>query len=479
MRRYALTDILKGTGGRLTAPLGQASSTPLHLERDSRQVQPGDIFIAIKGASLDGHDYVSVALRNGAVTAIVSEEWIASHPEVTQPLVAVDDPVAALQRWAAWRRQQLGCKVVGITGSVGKTSAKESIAAVLSQRFRVFRSPGNFNNEIGLPLSILDCPENTEIMVLEMGGAYAFGELTLLSTIARPNVGVVLNVHPVHLERMGTLENIAKTKQELVEAIPPDGFVVLNQDDDRVLNMAWASRAPVITYGLSEDATVAGYDVQSQGLKGTHFWVTIDNEDDLVKVPFVGGPGVQISLVALAVGHGFGMQPQEMIEGLQDPAVQVRLLSVPGPAGSHIIDDSYNASKPSVMAALALLEELPADRKIAVLGEMRELGDVSEESHTLIGGRAADMVDLLVTFGELTDYTVQAFREIAESIGRDIDVRAFRENQRDELTAFLQHELRAGDTVLIKGANGLHLDRLVAALRTDLTSEPDGEAVSE
>jgi UDP-N-acetylmuramoyl-tripeptide--D-alanyl-D-alanine ligase len=215
MRRYQLRDILAGTGGELSVPL-EDRSIFLRLERDSRQVQAGDVYLAVRGENLDGHDYVPEALARGAATAIVSRDWAAEHPEITKPLILVDEPVKALQRWAAWRRERLDVTVIGITGSVGKTSAKESIAAVLSQRYKVFRSPGNFNNEIGLPLSILDCPEDAEIMVLEMGGAYAFGELTLLAGIARPSVGVVTNIYPVHLERMGTIENIAKTKQELV-----------------------------------------------------------------------------------------------------------------------------------------------------------------------------------------------------------------------------------------------------------------------
>lgn len=466
MRRYQLRDVLAGTGGELSRPV-EDQTIFLRLERDSRRIEPGDVFLAVKGENLDGHDYVPAALERGAVTAIVSREWAEAHPEITAPLILVDDPVKALQRWAKWRRERLDVKVIGITGSVGKTSAKESIAAVLSQKFKVFRSPGNFNNEIGLPLSILDCPEDAEIMVLEMGGAYAFGELTLLSGIAKPNVGVVTNIYPVHLERMGTLENIAKTKQELVEAIPPDGFVVLNHDDPRVRAMATVAEAPVITYGVHDPADVQAYDAASEGLKGTSFWVRIDGEDTFLRVPFVGGPGLQIAIVAIAVGHGFGMHISEMIVGLRDPKVQVRLLFVPGPNGSQLIDDTYNASTPSVLAALGLLAELPAKRKIAVLGDMRELGTHEEEGHRVVGGRAGDVVDMLVTFGDLTHFTVEEARSINRPPDRPLTVRQFRLDERDELTDFLRKELREGDVVLLKGANGLHMDTIVAEIRPD------------
>lgn len=464
MRRYELRDILAGTGGDYSAALPD-EPVFLSLERDSRQVKKGDVFIAVKGETHDGHAFVEKAVDNGASCAIVSREWAREHPDIDIPLILVDEPVAALQRWAAWRRDKLNVRVVGITGSVGKTSAKESIAAVLSQRFRVYKSPGNFNNEIGLPLSLLDCPDDAEVIVLEMGGAYAFGELTLLASIAKPDVGVVTNIYPVHLERMGTIEAIAQTKQELVEAIPEDGLVVLNGDDPRVRSMIAAAKGQVITYGLHDPADVRAFDVKSEGLKGTTFWVEIDGEKTFLKVPFVGGPGLQIALVALAVGHGFGMHVSEILVGLQDPDIQVRLLFVPGPNGSQLIDDTYNASTPSVLAALGLLEQIPARRKIAVLGDMRELGHVAEDEHRVVGGRAGDVVDVLLTFGDLARIASEEAQTAERSEGRPLQVHAFDLDQRDELVEFLRQELREGDIALLKGANGLQMNTIVADIR--------------
>lgn len=469
MRRYTLSQILEATGGELSRTVPDLE-IELELERDSRRIpRVSGLFIALRGVNHDAHEFVPKAIENGAVAAIVARDWAESHPEIEIPLIMVDDPGQALQRWAAWRRQRLNAKVVGITGSVGKTSAKESIAAVLGQRYKVFRSPGNFNNEVGLPLSLLDCPDDAEIMVLEMGGAYAFGELSLLAEIALPDVGVVTNVYPVHLERMGTLENIAKTKAELVEAIPEDGFVVLNHDDDRVRAMASLAKAPVITYGVEARADVYAHDIQSEGIKGLSFWVDIQGDDRFLTVPYVGSPGVQIAIVALAVGHGFGMDIAEMMEGLHDERTQVRLLLVEGPNGSQIIDDTYNASTPSVLAALNLLSEMPGDRKIAVLGEMRELGSYAEDGHRIIGGRAGEVVDTLVTFGELTDITIAAARESARSRGHELTVHRFLPMQREELIDHLLADLHDGDMVLIKGARGLEMERIVSALRTSIT----------
>ena len=476
MRKYELRDILAGTGGEYSEELPD-SPVFLELERDSREVRQGSVFIAVRGENHDGHAFVRMAAENCASAAIVSKAWAEENRDAGIPLIMVDEPVAALQRWAAWRRDQLNVRVVGITGSVGKTSAKESIAAVLGQRWRVYRSPGNFNNEIGLPLSILDCPDDAEVIVLEMGGAYAFGELTLLASIARPDVAVVTNVYPVHIERMGSLEAIAQTKQELVEAIPESGLVVLNGDDSRVRNMISAARGRVITYGLHDPADVRGSEVQTEGLKGTSFWVEIDGDRTAVKVPFIGAPGVQIAMVAMAVGHGFGMHISEMLVGLQDPKIQVRLLFVSGPNGSRLIDDTYNASAPSTMAALSVLGQVPAKRKIAVLGEMRELGHVSEAEHRLVGGRAGDVADVIVTFGDLARFVIEEAQAASRSDDRPLEVHAFGVDQREELVAFLKSELRDGDIALIKGARGLQMETIVEELRPEIDPGTDQDGL--
>lgn len=468
MKRYTLKQILEGTGGELNRTVPDLE-IELELERDSRNMpRKSGLYIALSGEAHDGHDFVEAAVKNGAIAAIVSRDWAAEHPEIEIPLILVDDPGKALQRWAAWQRRRLNAKVIGITGSIGKTSAKESIAAVLGQRYKVFRSPGNFNNEVGLPLSLLDCPDDAEFIVLEMGGAYAFGELTLLAEIAKPDIGVVTNVHPVHLERMGTIDNIAKTKAELVEAIPEDGLVVLNHDDDRVRAMQSVSKARVVTYGVDGPADVYAHDVQSQGLKGLTAWINIGGKDRFITVPFIGSPGIYITAVALAVGHGLGMDIAEMQEGLQDEQTQVRLLLVAGPRGSQLIDDTYNASTPSVIAALNLLKELPAKRRIAVLGEMRELGSEAENGHRIVGGRAGEMVDLLVTFGELTDITIAAAKDSAAAMNRSLTIARFTPDQREELTDFLENELSEGDMVLLKGARGLEMETIVQSLRREL-----------
>ena len=266
---------------------------------------------------------------------------------------------------------------------------------------------------------------------------------------------------------MGSLEAIAQTKAELVESIPPTGVVVLNEDDFRVRAMAERTEARLITYGLDEKADIRADAVTTDGWKGTSFAVTIEGERNFVKVPFIGSHGVYIALVALAVGYSFDMHLSEMIHGLQDPSIQVRLLFVPGPRGSQLIDDTYNASSPSVLSALGVLKEVPARRRIGVLGEMRELGPLAEEEHRLVGQRAADVVDLLVTYGAYGRVLADEAAATARDAGKALTIVSFDEAERDELVAYLDSALQEGDVVLLKGSRGLEMERIVTALRSD------------
>jgi UDP-N-acetylmuramoyl-tripeptide--D-alanyl-D-alanine ligase len=438
------------------------------IERNSREVGPGDLFIAVKGEQFDGHDFVFDAASKGALAALVSRAWHMARTEPSPlPLLVADDPVEVLQRVAAARRESLGITVVGITGSIGKTSTKEVVAAVLGERFRTYRSPGNMNSEIGLPLSLLEVEPGTEIAVLEMGGAYAFGELALLAELARPRYAVVTNVHPVHLERMGSIEAIAQTKAELVDAIPEDGVAILNGDDARVRAMTALCRGRTLTYGLSADNDVWADQIESHGLNGVSFRAHLDGDAFHVKAPLVGSHAVELALAGLAAGHAMGMHISEMLPGLNQPGIQVRLLLIEGPNGSRLIDDTYNASAPSVLSALALLDEIGGERKIAVLGDMRELGDVSEEQHRLVGRRAAEVVDELVTFGKLALTIAVEARLAAHEKGRAVTIRSFGLDERRELVGFLAGELREGDIALLKGSRGLKMEEFVESLRVD------------
>jgi len=437
---------------------------------DSRQAEEGSLFVALKGERQDGHDFAADACRRGAI-AIIAEERVrergleASYVHVKAPpsvpppppiCFLVDDSLAALQRLAAFWRRRHTVRVVGVTGSVGKTTTKELIYSVLSQRFRALRSEGNYNNEIGLPLTLLNLEPQHERVVLEMG-MYALGEIAQLADIALPSIGVVTNVGPVHLERLGTIERIAQAKAELVEALPPDGVAVLNADDPRVREMAAKTRAQVFYYGLTPAADLWASDVESQGLAGIRFRLHHKGEVVHAKLPLLGRHSVHAALAAAAVGLVEGETWEEIIAGFQSPA-RLRLVAVSGPEGTTILDDTYNASPASTIAALNLLAELPG-RRIAVLGDMLELGSFEEEGHRKVGRRAVEVAQKLVAVGQRGRIIGQ---EALRCGMREEDVFFAQDNQ--EAIAYLRRIIAPGDFILVKGSRGMRMEEIVNAL---------------
>jgi UDP-N-acetylmuramoyl-tripeptide--D-alanyl-D-alanine ligase len=467
---FTLADLIEGLTGRRPSAAAQV----IHgFAIDSREVQPGDVFVAFKGEQTDGHFYVSAAFGRGAVAALVEQEVPieALHYDLrhnitqrgikqwTLPVICrVDNSLTALQELARWWRQrQKNLRVIGVTGSVGKSSTKELIATVLERDSVVLKSAGNLNNEIGLPLTLLQLEPKHQRAVLEMG-MYARGEIARLAELAQPIVGVVTNVGPVHLERLGSIDAIAAAKAELVQALPPDGTAILNFDDERVLAMRAQTRAQVLTYGLDPQADVWADEIISEGLEGIHFALHYRSEEFHVQVPLLGRHSVHTSLRAVAVGLAEGMSWDHILEGLQDRRAQLRLVAVPGPNGSTILDDSYNASPASMIAALNLLADLNG-RKIAVLGDMLELGEYEDEGHRMVGLRAIDAADVLVTVGELGRAMAQEALNNGMAPER-VQVCAGNE----EATAYLTAIVQPGDMILIKGSRGLHMEDIVNAL---------------
>lgn len=453
-------DVLAGTGGR---PVGDlAPDVPFaRVVHDSREVGAGDLFVAIRGENLDGHAFVQQALDRGAAAALVSEEWVAQQGDIAAPLIAVPDTLQALQDLATEWRKHFRLRLVGITGSIGKTSTKQVVAAVLGERFNVLASRGNYNNEIGLPLSVMEITPETEVVVLEMGGAYAFGEIAQLAEIARPDIGIVTNVTHSHVARMGSLDAIAQTKVELIESLPEHGLAILNVDDERVRAMAEKARCRVVFYGLDEGAALRAIDLESRGAEGTSFTLVRGPQQDRVHLPLLGLHSVHAALAAFAVGFEMGMQLEDMLRGLEGPGVQLRLLLTPGANGSTILDDHYNSNPKSSFAALALMQDLTATRRIAVLGDMLELGDYEDEGHRLVGRRVIDVVDELFTLGP----RARIIAEEAVSLRPDLPVHTFEDKA--ALTVAVRSILQPGDLVLVKGSRGLQMETVVEDLRDE------------
>lgn len=444
---------------------------------DSRLAIPGALFVALPGERVDGHEFVSVAFGRGAIAALVQRDMGADYQfiDLREPVtearvkalqvpvcLRVNDTLKAMQTLAAWWRNRLSVRVIGVTGSVGKTTTKELVAAVLGARYRTFKSEGNYNNEIGLPLMLLKLTEAHQRAVLEMG-FYVEGEIKFLCELAQPQVGVVNNVYAVHLERAGSLEAIAQGKGELVEALPPAplGVAVLNADEALVMGMRARTQARVFTYGLDPVADLWADQIESLGLSGIHFRMHYQYETLHVKVPLLGQHSVHTALRAAAVGLVEGLTWQEIISGLQAVgATQLRLVAVKGPGGALILDDTYNASPESVIAALNLLQDLrEAGRRIAVLGDMLELGAQEAAGHRLVGLRAREVAHLLITVGPRATLMAEAARAAGMKPEAIIELRTA-----DEAIDYLRGRIGEGDVVLLKGSRGMRLDKIVPGL---------------
>jgi UDP-N-acetylmuramoyl-tripeptide--D-alanyl-D-alanine ligase len=410
--------------------------------------------------------YVKDALSRGATLALVREDWLEAQQEQPDiPCLVVPDTLKAFQAIAAaWRAQYPDLKVTGITGSVGKTTTKELASAVLGQRYKVFKSPKSYNNEYSLMPVILDIQPEHQQAVLEMGAGWDFGELRRVCQSAQPQIGVELGISHSHIGRMGTLDNLAKNKAELVESLPANGWAILNGDDHRVKAMAKVTPAQVFYYGTGKSEDIS-YDlwaeeVESFGLEGIAFTVHYQGYSRRLKLPLLGKHSVYNALAAAAIGLLNGLNWDEIEAGLQDTSVYVRLLQKPGLNGSTIIDDAYNASAVSMLAALDLLAETPASgRKLALLGDMLELGDYTDEAHRLVGKRAAQVVNHLVVVGEL-----------GQKIGHSALENGLKPEQvsfapgKSEAAQLLSQTLQASDLLLVKASRGMALEDVITKL---------------
>ena len=451
-------------GGRLLA----RSERPIRgAAVDSRVVERGQVFVALPGERADGHAFLADAIERGAAALVVTRPVPdpAALGDVT--IVRVANALAALGALAAGWRTRFDPLVVGVTGSIAKTLTKEAIAAVLARRFATLRSEGNQNNEIGLPLTVLRLGPQHEAAVLEMG-MYVGGEIAELARIARPRIGVVTAVQPVHLSRIGSIEAIEAAKGELLEALPRDGTAILNADDRIVRRMGRRTGARVVTYGFDETAEVTAESVESAGLAGMRFVLRVERARQPVAIPPLGRLSVHNALAAAAVGRVAGLTLEEIAAGLATGWSAPHRAQVIQVGGVTLIDDSYNASPRSVVAALELLSGLPG-RRGAVLGEMLELGEASEDGHRTVGEAAARTVDWLVVVGRDAAPIAEGALDAGMEPSRITTAR-----DADAVLATLPQRLRSGDAVLIKASRGIGLDRLVDGLRDELAGAARG-----
>jgi UDP-N-acetylmuramoyl-tripeptide--D-alanyl-D-alanine ligase len=452
--KLPLREIAQMTGAAIPEDESLQAAVAEGYSIDSRTVAPGEIFFAVRGPNFDGHDFIEAALARGAVAAVASR---APH-RLRERVLLVPNPRLALQQLAARARQRWGGRIVAITGSNGKTTTKEVTAALLSTRFRVAKSEGNLNNDLGVPLSLLRIPDQSEVGVLELGMNHA-GEIRSLAAIAGPDVGVVTNVNAVHLEFFDSVDGIALAKRELIEALPRDGTAVLNADDSRVLGFAQIFQGRVLTFGIDQIADIRALDVRDQGLQGSRFRLEQNGPEFLTPLP--GRHNLYNTLAGIAAAQALDVPAGSLRDAVRKlSAVRMRgeILEI---GEIRVIDDCYNSNPRAAEAMLDLLAAIPAQRHVAVLGQMLELGTDGPQLHRQVGRKAAQAgVDLLVGVGGAARQLVdQAIDDgMPESAARFFA---------DAQTAgeFLQLAVRPGDLILFKGSRGVKLERALEAVR--------------
>ena len=460
-------DLVAATGGTL---LRRSARRVVGGAVDSRLVLPGSLFVALAGERTDGHRFLAAAARAGAAAFLVGrlpepeagEVGLDALGDVTVVLVA--DPLRALHAVAASWRRRFDPLVVGITGSIAKTSTKEAVAGVLACRYETLRTEGNQNNEVGMPLTVLRLGPEHGAAVLEMG-MYVGGEIRDLAAIGLPSIGIMTAIQPVHLSRIGSLEAIVDAKAELLEALPAaadGGFAILNADDARVLAMAWRTCARVVTYGFAPDAEVRATDVVSAAFEGMRFRLVTPAGERVVAIPALGRLAVHNALAAAATGLAAGLELDELLPGLAARSTAPHRSVVIRAGGVVVVDDSYNAAPGSVGAALELLGGLPG-RRVAVLGELRELGSAHDTGHREVGEVAGHTLDLLVVVDGGPGGAAEGIALGARAAGLAPD-RVLVVADAAAAVEVLGDRLAPGDVVLVKASRGVALERVVDGL---------------
>jgi UDP-N-acetylmuramoyl-tripeptide--D-alanyl-D-alanine ligase len=423
---------------------------------DSRTLQPGELFFAVKGERLDGHDYAGTALERGAVAAVVRKEQLVRCPVKTH-LLAVDDTLMALQTLAAAVRRLWGKPLIGVTGSAGKTTTKEAIAHLLAGRYRVLKSEGNFNNHFGLPLMLLKLEAEQQMAVIEMGMSHA-GEIAKLAKLAQPDTGVVTCIAPVHLEFFQSVAEIARAKYELIASLPAGGTAVLNADDEYVSQFGRDFHGRVVTFGLKSAADVRAENIEAQGSAGSEFDLVAGGCRERARLPLVGTHNIYNALAAVAVALERGLQPSDAVNALATLTPADKRGQVVQVGGTAVINDCYNSNPKALDAMVDALGHLPAKRRIVVAGEMLELGPAGEAMHRACARHMAERgIDQLLGVRGLA----RAMVEAARAAGMKADFVATPE----EAGEWLAREARDGDAVLLKGSRGVKLENALETWR--------------
>jgi UDP-N-acetylmuramoyl-tripeptide--D-alanyl-D-alanine ligase len=444
-----LSEVASMAGGRLIGPEAEARGLCL----DTRKLEPGDLFVAIKGPRFDGHDFIKAAIKEGAAGAVAGEAWAKLRSNgASGSIISVSDTLTALHRFAENYRSSFNVRMMAITGTNGKTTTKEMIYQMASGSFRVLKNQGNLNNQYGLPLSLAGLGPGHQVAVMELGMS-GFGEIALLCRLARPEIGVITNVSEGHTQFLGDVRGVARAKAELLDCLPSDGTAIINGDCDVLMEQTGRSRARVTTFGLDRPADVKAENVRTR-VDGVSF--TVDGEEFELKLS--GRHNVYNALASIAACDLLGLPRRETSRRLAEMAAVPMRQEMLRLGEIALINDAYNANPGSMRAALENLADVAgAGRRVAVLADMLELGEIGPQRHREAGELAGRTAELVVAIGELAAY----INEGARSAGADSA--HFRSNQ--EAIPFIKKSIRPGDTVLVKGSRGMRLEEVVEAIK--------------
>lgn len=451
MEHMTLGAIASACGGTLYG--GKEDLCISSVSTDSRKIEKGSLFVAISGARADGHDFIPSVFAQGAACCI--SERVLEEPKGAY--IKVQSSLDAMKKIAMYYREQMKIPVVGVTGSVGKTSTKEMIASVLSQKFCTLKTDGNFNNELGLPLTVFRLRKEHEVAVLEMGIS-DFDEMHRLSEIAKPDVAVITNIGQCHLENLGNRTGVLKAKTEIFDFLSEHGHVILNGDDDKLATVQKVRGCPVIYFGISSDYAVYADAVENRGLKGVSCTIHFDDQSFPVDIPIPGIHMVYNALAATAVGKVFGMTAEQIKKGIEEFEPVGGRVHIIEKNRKTIIDDCYNANPVSMKAAIDVLKD-GKGRKVAILGDMGELGVNEKELHAQVGRYCANAgIDLLLCSGSLSR-SMAAAAALEES---KLEIYSFAE--KEQLLEVLPVVLKAGDTILVKASRFMGYEEVIASI---------------
>lgn len=452
MAEFTLQEVLTVTGGTYAGD-SKKQTMFTNVSTDTRTIEEGSLFVALTGDTFDGHDFLEQAKSKGALGALVGKGRGISD----LICIEVDSPLLAYQQLANYHRRRFAIPVVAVTGSSGKTTTKEMIATVLEAKFKVLKTEKNFNNEIGLPKTLLQLTEEDEVCVVEMG-MRGLGQIDELARIAEPTVGVITNVGNSHIELLGSRENIGKAKSELIRHIPPEGTAILNEDDELVRQMATLTEGKTIFYGIKENATVSGFQLRYKK-DGIKFTCRCFDEVFDIFLPMIGDHNVYDALAAVAVGRALGVSSQKITKALGSFTGIPMRQEIVSFGDIVALNDAYNANPASMAESIKAMGQLEGKRKIAMLGDMLELGDYTEANHREIGRLlVAEGYDQVYTFGEAAKFIAREAKTAGIRVAKICD------SHLDMVNAYWDERAK-GDVILVKGSRGLRMERVVSELK--------------